>query len=171
LGSEITVDLLALGPPPAKPVQYRISGPDIDNLRHYARDLAGVVMQDNTRDISYDWMEPARVIRAKILANQAQKFGITPVDIATALNSVSVGNSVTAIRDDIYLIDIIARSQEDERGSIKTLKCLKIPVSDGRSIPLESVAVFSYELEQPVIWRPSRVPTITVEANVLDGVH
>ena len=170
--SDITVDLLALGPPTGKPVQYRINGQDVEMLRQLARDLAGRLAKNTLiRDISYDWMEPARVVRATLLGNQAQKLGVTPVDVATALNNVSSGNTITQIRDDIYLINLVARAEGDERQSLESLRRANITLSDGRSIPMESVVTFSYELEQPVIWRRSRVPTITVKANVAGAVQ
>ena len=42
---------------------------------------------------------------------------------------------------------------------------------DGRRIPLEQVATFSYETEPPLIWRRQRLPTVTVQAEVAPGLE
>jgi multidrug efflux pump subunit AcrB len=41
----------------------------------------------------------------------------------------------------------------------------------GQSVPLGAVATLRYEIEQPTIWRRSRIPTITLKASVLDTVQ
>ena len=33
-------------------------------------------------------------------------------------------------------------------------------------MPLAAVATFRYELEQPVVWRRNRIPTITIKAGI-----
>jgi multidrug efflux pump subunit AcrB len=75
------------------------------------------------------------------------------------------------LRDDIYLIDIVARAIPEERAKLETLRSLMISVSGGRSVPLEQVAKFSYELEPPLIWRRHRLPTVTVQAETALGVE
>jgi multidrug efflux pump len=91
---------------------------------------------------------------------------VTSEDIASALNGIVQGSPVTQIRDDIYLVDVISRAQNSERGSIETLQNLQLPTSKGKSVPLSAVVRFHYELEQPTIWRRSRLPTITLKASV-----
>jgi multidrug efflux pump subunit AcrB len=68
-------------------------------------------------------------------------------------------------------VDVISRAQSAERGSIDTLQNLQLPGSNGKSVPLSAVATFRYELEQPVIWRWARVPTVTIKAGVVGGIQ
>lgn len=91
---------------------------------------------------------------------------VTSQDIATALNGIVGGTTVTQVRDDIYLIDVVGRARESERQSIETLRDLQLPGASGNSVPLAAVANFRYEMEQPVVWRRSRLPTITVKAAI-----
>ena len=114
----------------------------------------------------FDWNEPARVIKIDVLQDKARQLGVSSVDIASALDNVVSGGTVTQLRDDIYLIDVIARAKESERGSIETLQTLQLPATNGQSVPLAAVAKFGYGLEQPKIWRRSRLPTITVQGAV-----
>ncbi|PPB82287.1 multidrug efflux pump subunit AcrB [Albidovulum inexpectatum] len=166
-GVDVFVKFLEIGPPVGRPVQYRISGPDIDVLRDRARDLAAVVATDpRLRDIVMDWNEPARVIRVDILHDRARQLGIATTDIANALYTIFDGATVTELRDATYLIDIRARGDEQSRGSIEALESLQLATGSGRAIPLRSVATFGYETEQPVINQRNRMPTITVKAAI-----
>ncbi|MBB5574832.1 efflux RND transporter permease subunit [Rhizobium paranaense] len=171
-GTDAFVKLLDIGPPVGKPVQYRISGPDIQKVRSIAQDFAGI-MGDNPllNGINFDWNEPARVIKVDVLQDKARQLGVSSEDIATTLNSIVEGSSSTQIRDDIYLIDVIGRAQTEERGSIETLQNLQLPASNGKAVPLSAVATFRYELEQPTIWRRARIPTITIKAGVTGDVQ
>jgi multidrug efflux pump subunit AcrB len=74
------------------------------------------------------------------------------------------------MRDDIYLIDVVARATEDERMSLATLRSLQVPLPNGRTVALGQFATFSYEQEYPLVWRRDRVPTLTVRADVAPGV-
>ena len=56
-------------------------------------------------------------------------------------------------------------------GSIETLQNLQLPGKNGQSVPLAAVATFHYELEQPVIWRRSRLPTITIRGSIVDATQ
>nr|WP_272950869.1 efflux RND transporter permease subunit [Agrobacterium vitis] len=166
-GTDAYVKLLDIGPPVGKPVQYRVSGPDIQKVRDYAGKLAAIVgTHPLLTNIAFNWYEPARVLKVDVLQDKARQLGVTSEDIAQTLNRVVEGSTVTKVRDDIYLIDVVSRAEKKDRGSVETLVDLQLPSSNGQSIPLSSVATFHYELEQPTIWRRDRTPTITIEAAV-----
>lgn len=170
VGTDTYVKFLELGPPVGRPVQYRISGPDIQKLRGIAQDFAGIMNADKRLGVvSYNWNEPGRVIRVDVMQDKARKLGISSKDIATTLNGVVGGIPITQVRDSIYLIDVIVRAQEHERDSIDTLQSLQIATGNGSSVPLAAIANFHYELEQPVVYRRSRIPTITVAAGINDN--
>ncbi|MCI0998877.1 efflux RND transporter permease subunit [Ochrobactrum soli] len=169
VGTDVYVKFLELGPPVGRPVQYRISGPDIQKLRGLAQDFAGILTADERLGVvNYNWNEPGRVIRVDVMQDKARKLGISSKDIATTLNGVVGGITITQVRDSIYLIDVVVRAQKHERDSIDTLQSLQIATGNGTSVPLASIANFRYELEQPVIYRRSRIPTITVAAGIID---
>ena len=166
-GTEAYVKLLDIGPPVGKPVQYRVSGPEVQTVRKLAQQVAGIVgSNENLSGLIFDWNEPARVVKIDVLQDKARQLGVTSEDVATTLNGIVAGSQVTQVRDDIYLVDVVSRAQNSERGSIETLQNLQLPASNGKSVPLSAVVRFHYELEQPTIWRRSRLPTITLKASV-----
>lgn len=77
------------------------------------------------------------------------------------------GVTITQVRDATYLVNVVVRSREAERSSLETLKNMQLPTGTGESIPLAAVANFDYALEQPTIWRRSRIPTLTVRAGLV----
>jgi multidrug efflux pump subunit AcrB len=85
------------------------------------------------------------------------------------LNTVVSGNTVTQVRDDIYLINVVARATDEQRVSLTTLRNVQVPLPNGRTAPLSQIATFEYGLDYPVVWRRDRVPTLTVQANVSPG--
>jgi multidrug efflux pump subunit AcrB len=166
-GVDNFIKLLEIGPPVGRPVQYRLSGPDIDVTRDIARDLAALVATDDRlTSIVMNWNEPARVITVNILQDQARQLGITASDIATSLYAIYDGTRITELRDADYLIDILARGDASARQSVEALSNLQISTTDGTIIPLRAVATFEYGTEQPVIHQRDRRPTITVAAAI-----
>jgi multidrug efflux pump subunit AcrB len=171
-GTDAYVKLLEIGPPVGRPVQYRVSGPDVQTVRNLAQKAAGLTAADpNLAEPALDWNEPARVVKIDVLQDKARQLGVSSQDIASALNTVVTGANITQVRDDIYLINVVDRANAAERGSIDTLRSLQLPGANGQSVPLAAVAKFRYGLEQPEIWRRNRLPTITVQAALRGAVQ
>jgi len=104
---------LELGPPVGWPLQYRISGPDKDEVRRLALEFANVVGTDpRARHVHFDWMEPARQLRIKINQDQARQLGVSSTSIASVLNAAISGTVVTQVRDDIYLVNAVVRATD-----------------------------------------------------------
>ncbi len=167
VGISSLVQPLEMGPPVGRPIQYRISGPNIEQVREYAMQVAGLL--DGNPDIGdmiYDWNEPGRVLKIDVAQDKARQLGLSSQDVAQTMNSVVTGANVTQVRDSIYLINVVGRSEEGERSSPETLENLQITTPRGTSIPLRAFATVSYELEQPLVWRRDRKPTITLKASV-----
>jgi multidrug efflux pump subunit AcrB len=162
---------LELGPPVGWPVQYRVSGPDPEAVRAIALKLAqGVGANTDTRRINFDWMEPQRQVRIEVDQDQLRRLGISSATLATVLNTKVTGQVVTQVRDDIYLINVVMRATDEERVSLDALRTLQVPVAGGRTVALSQFATFSFAQELPQIWRRNRVPTLTVQMDVREGV-
>ena len=166
------VQALEMGPPVGRPIQYRLSGKDVDMVRKHAIDLAAELDKNShIGEIIFDWNEPGKVLRVDIAQDKARQFGLSSEDVASLMNGIVSGSTVTQVDDDIYLINVIGRAVDSERGSTKTLQNLQIVTPSGTSIPLLAFATVRYELEQPLVWRRDRKPTITVKAAVRDEIQ
>ena len=166
------VSPLELGPPVGWPLKFRISGPDPMKVREIAQNFASLLGKTpNARNINFDWNEPSKVVRVQVDQDRARALGINSQALGQTINSVLSGTTVTQLRDDIYLIDIVARAAPDERAKLETLRSLMINVPGGRSVPLEQVAKLSYGIEPPLVWRRHRLPTVTVQADTAPGLE
>jgi multidrug efflux pump subunit AcrB len=171
-GVDVLVQPLSLGPPVGRPVQYRLSGPDLISLQAQAMKLAGIVGSNAHLDPpTFDWNEPGRVLRVDIAQDRARQLGLSSSDVAGMLNGLVGGSTITQVRDSIYLIDVVGRAEAGERNSLETLQNLQIPVQGGAIVPLLSFASIRYATEQPIVWRRDRLPTITVRATLHDDVQ
>ncbi len=172
IGTDAFVHLLDIGPPVGRPVQYRVSGPDLQTVRSLSQGLATKVGDNaNVESLVYDWNEPGRVIKVDMMQDKAAQLGITSEAIAGTLNGIVGGSNFTEIRDNIYLVNVVGRAMVSERTSIETLQNLQIASKNGKFVPLAAIATFRYEIEQPAVWRRGRLPTITIKASIDKSVQ
>ncbi len=172
VGIGTNVQSLEMGPPVGRPIQYRVSGKDIDQVRKHAIELATLLDQnEHIGEMIYDWNEPGKVLRVEIAQDKARQLGLSSEDVANVMNSIVSGVPITQVNDNIYLVDVVARAEDSERGSPDTLQNLQILTPSGTSIPLLSFATVRYELEQPLVWRRDRKPTITIKSSVTGDIQ
>ncbi len=147
-------------------------GPDIPDVRRVAEQVAERIRANSkSRIVNFDWNERSKSIQIQIDQDKARQLGLTSEQVAQSLNSALTGRTLTQLRDDIYLIDVIGRAQARDRGDLQSLRDLEINLPDGNSVPLEQIATFRYGLEESIIWRRERLPTITVQATIVPGVQ
>jgi multidrug efflux pump len=161
------ISRLENGPPVGFPVQFRVSGENAANVRKIAEQVARVMRADpDASQVQFDWEEPSKVIRVAIDQNKARVLGLSSQDLALFLNNSLSGFSVTYFRERDKQIEVVLRGAADERARMSFLKDLAIPTRGGRAVPITQIADIGYELEDGVIWRRDRLPTITVRADV-----
>ncbi len=161
------ISRLENGPPVGFPVQFRVSGDDIAVVRGIAQRVAEVMRADpETASVQFDWDEPSKVIKVLIDQNKARVLGISSQELATFLNNSLSGYSVTYFRERDRQIEVLLRGAADERARMSFLKDLAIPSRNGRAVPITQIAQIRYELEDGIVWRRNRLPTITVRSDV-----
>lgn len=166
----IRISPLELGPPVGWPLKFRVSGDEPAKVRALARNFGEVISQSpDVQNINFDWGEMSKAVKIDIDQDRARAVGLTSQQIASSINAVLSGTTVTQIRDHTYLIDVVARALPDERASLDTLRSLQLGAPNGASVPLSQIASVSYDLEQPLVWRRQRQPTVTVQADVPAG--
>jgi multidrug efflux pump subunit AcrB len=161
---------LELGPAVGWPVQYRVNGPDIGAVRDVALKVSQILAADPLiKQFAFDWMEPAREVRMRVDQDEARRLGLSSQALSGILATVLSGAPVTQVRDDIYLVDVVVRSRDEERLTLDTLRSLQVNTPSGRSVPLSQFVTLEYVQDYPLIWRRDRVTTLTVEADVVPG--
>jgi multidrug efflux pump len=167
----VRITPLELGPPVGWQVQYRVSGTDPYKVRELSDKLAGIMgASPDVQNINFNWMDPIRKLRMRVNQDEARQLGLSSAAVAQLINAAVTGINATQVRDSIYLIDVVVRAEATERMSLETVRTLKIPLPNGRSVPLSELARVEYAQDLPLIWRRDRLPTLTVQAQPRDGV-
>lgn len=163
------VSRLENGPPVGYPVQFRVSGEHIDEVRALARKVADKVRENpHVVNVHLDWEEPSKVVRLNIDQDRARALGVSTADLSRFLQSSLSGSTVSQYREDNELIDILLRGTPREREELALLPSLAVPTDSGRSVPLSQVATLEYGFEEGIIWHRNRLPTVTVRADIYD---
>jgi multidrug efflux pump len=166
------VSRLENGPPVGFPVQFRVSGDDVARVRAIASDVRAVV--EKSPDIvnaQFDWDEPSKVIRLVVDQQKARVMGVSSQELAQFLNNAVSGVTVTQYRERDDLIDVVLRGAPQERAQLSLLRDLAIPSRNGKAVPITQIVSIDYALEEGVVWRRDRLPTITVRADVRAGAQ
>jgi multidrug efflux pump subunit AcrB len=168
----VRVTRLELGPPVGYPVQFRIVGPDAQQVRSIAREVEQVVRANpQTRDVQLDWNEPVRNLRIALDQDKVRALGLSASEVALATQSLMQGAPLGQMREGEELVDIVGRAVRRERLDIDTLRNVSLYTRQGDVVPLAQVATVKSEQEEPVLWRRNRDMAITVRADVVDGAQ
>lgn len=163
---------LELGPPVGWPVQYRVSGPEPEQVRAIAFQVAEVLgAEPRARNVNYNWIEPARTVRVQVDQDKARLLGLSSQALSEAVNAAMSGITATQMRSGIYLVDVLVRASPEQRMSPATIRTLQVPLPNGQTVPLSQIASIEYGLEYPIVWRRDRRPTVTVQADVAPGAQ
>ncbi|AWL17580.1 efflux RND transporter permease subunit [Acinetobacter nosocomialis] len=161
------VSLLENGPPVGYPLQYRVSGEDLNLVRKEAQQVAKVIGENpNTTNVHLDWGEPSKIIAIQIDQDRARQMGVSSVDLANFLNASITGSAIEQYREKRELIEIRLRGDQAERVEVASLASLAVPTANGTTVPLAQIAKIEYKFEDGLIWHRNRLPTITVRADI-----
>jgi multidrug efflux pump len=161
------VTRLENGPPVGYPVQFRITGEHIDEVRALARKVAAKVRENpHVVNVHLDWEEPSKVVYLNVDQDRARALGVTTADLSRFLQSQLTGSSVSQYREDDELIEILLRGTEQERHELGGLASLSIPTENGSSVALSQVATLEYGFEEGIIWHRNRLPNVTIRADI-----
>ncbi|MDC4680421.1 efflux RND transporter permease subunit [Acinetobacter baumannii] len=161
------VSLLENGPPVGYPLQYRVSGEDLNLVRKEAQQVARVISENpNTTNVHLDWGEPSKIISIQIDQDRARQMGVSSLDLANFLNASITGSTIEQYREKRELIEIRLRGDKAERVEVASLVSLAVPTANGTTVPLAQIAKIEYKFEDGLIWHRNRLPTITVRADI-----
>ncbi|MGL6162702.1 efflux RND transporter permease subunit [Microbulbifer sp.] len=161
------VSRLENGPPVGYPVQFRVSGEHIPEVRELARAVAEKVRANPAvSNVHLDWEEPSKSVRLNIDQDRARTLGVNSAALSRALQSSLSGITVGQYREYNELIDVEVRGDERERRALGLLGNLAVQTDSGNSVPLNQVATLEYGFEEGVIWHRNRLPTVTVRADI-----
>ena len=166
------VKLLPNGPPVPYPVQFRVTGTEVEKVRFFADQVKEIMRRNpNTRGVNDNWNESVKVVRIDLDQNKLRALGITSHTVMRAANTILSGSTIGQFRDDEKLIDIVLRQPVEERATITALSNASIPTASGKAVPMSQLGTLQFVWEPGVVWREGREWAITVQSDVIDGIQ
>lgn len=160
------------GPPVGFPVQFRVSGTNIQQIRDISHQIADIMRANNNLiNVQLGWEEPSKVIHIQVDQAKARMLGASSVDVANVVNGAMDELYITEFREENETIELVARGTELERTRLSHLPDLMINTPTGMNVPLSQIATISSDFEEGVIWRRNREPSITVRANLKGNIQ
>jgi multidrug efflux pump len=170
--ARVRVTGLLFGPPVPYPVAFRVSGPDVGQLRAFAAEMARIVRANpSARDVNLDWGERAPTVRLQLDQERLRLLGLDPSSVARQVGALVSGVTVSQVRAGDRTVDVVVRAPDTERRGLAGLDNLTVMTADGRPVSLAGVARLVPEFEEPILLRRDRTPTITVRADIVHGVQ
>jgi multidrug efflux pump subunit AcrB len=166
------VKLLPNGPPVPYPVQFRVTGYEVDKVRAIADQVKEVMRANpNAVGVNDNWNESVKVLRLDLDQDKLRALGLSSQTVMRAANTVLTGTTIGQYREDNKLIDVVIRQPVEERSTITALNEASLQTPSGRAIPLSQVARVQFVWEPGVVWREGREWAITVQSDVVDGIQ
>lgn len=168
----VRVVRLENGPPIGYPVQFRVMGEDLTRLRTISEQVATMMRaNEHLQNVNFDWNEKIKSVRVVVNQDRARQLGTSSQEISQALQGWLNGVALTQYREGDQLIDVVWRGKAGEARSLDHLPDLDIPLAGGRHVPLAQLAKLVPVLEEGMIWRRNRLPTMTVRADMSDSTQ
>ncbi|HEX5341425.1 MAG TPA: efflux RND transporter permease subunit [Duganella sp.] len=166
------VKLLPNGPPVPYPVQFRVTGTEVDKVRAIADQVKDIMRANpNTIGVNDNWNESIKVLRLDLDQDKMRALGVTSQTVMRAANTILSGTAIGQFREGIKLIDIQIRQPIEERNTIAVLNDTNIPTASGKSVPISQLARAHFVWEPGVVWREGRDWAITVQSDVADNIQ
>jgi multidrug efflux pump subunit AcrB len=170
--ARVRVTQIVFGPPSPFPVAFRVMGPEPEKLRDIAAKVRAVMQAaPQMRTVNTDWGERVPVLHFSLDQDRLQTIGLTSTDVAQQLQFLLSGIPVTEVREDIRSVDVIARSVGTARLDPSRIADFTLVGSAGQRIPLSQIGTVEIRMEDPILRRRDRTPTITVRGDIAEGLQ
>ena len=150
-------------------VAVKIFGPDLDTLRNTADDLAlemakipGVV------DLQVEPQVRVPQVRVRIDRESAARHGLTPAEVAEALETAFQGRTVSQVLEGQRTFDLVVWFDPSARNDVEAIRSTRMSTPSGARVALGSVAEVVESDGPNTINRENVLRRIVVQANVAD---
>ncbi|OEC36222.1 Multidrug efflux pump subunit AcrB [Pseudomonas cuatrocienegasensis] len=170
--AQVRVSQLVFGPYSPYPVAYRVTGPNPDTLRDIAAEVQQVLdASPLMRTVNSDWGTRVPALHFNLQQDRLQAVGLTSSAVAQQLQFLLSGVPITAVREDIRTVQVMARAAGDIRFDPTRVMDFTLAGADGQRIPLSQIGTVEVRMEEPIMrWR-DRMPTITVRGDIAEGLQ
>lgn len=170
--ARVRVTQLVFGPYSPFPVAWRVSGPDVEQVHDIADKVKAVLLASPMmRTVNTDWGSRVPVLHFTLDQNRLQATGLTSSAVAGQLQFLLSGVPVTSVREDIRSVDVVARAAGDIRLDPAKIEGFTLVGNAGQRVPLSQIGRIEVGMEDPILRRRDRTPTITVRGDIADNLQ
>ncbi|HCW3118352.1 TPA: efflux RND transporter permease subunit [Enterobacter roggenkampii] len=170
--ARVRVTQLVFGPYSPFPVAWRVSGPDVKQVQDIAERVKAVLQASPMmRTVNTDWGSRVPVLHFTLDQNRLQATGLTSSAVAGQLQFLLSGVPVTSVREDIRSVDVVARAGGDIRLDPAKIEGFTLVGNAGQRVPLSQIGKIEVGMEDPILRRRDRTPTITVRGDIADNLQ
>lgn len=170
--ARVRVTQLVFGPYSPFPVAWRVSGPDVEQV-HDIADRVKAMLQASPmmRTVNTDWGSRVPVLHFTLDQNRLQATGLTSSAVADQLQFLLSGVPVTSVREDIRSVEVIGRAAGDIRLDPAKIEGFTLVGNAGQRVPLSQIGKIEIGMEDPILRRRDRTPTITVRGDIANNLQ
>lgn len=170
--ARVRVTQLVFGPYSPFPVAWRVSGPNVKQVQDIAERVKAVLQASPMmRTVNTDWGSRVPVLHFTLDQNRLQATGLTSSAVAGQLQFLLSGVPVTSVREDIRSVDVVARAAGDIRLDPAKIEGFTLVGNAGQRVPLSQIGKIEVGMEDPILRRRDRTPTITVRGDIADNLQ
>lgn len=170
--ARVRVTQIVFGPPSPFPVAYRVVGLDPDRLREIAAEVEAVLhASPMMRTVNTDWGPRVPTLHFTLDQDRLQAVGLSSSAVALQLQFLLSGAPLTEVREDIRSVQVVGRSAGGARLDPEKIAGFTLVGSAGQRIPLSQVGKVEVRMEDPILRRRDRTPTITVRGDIAEGLQ
>ena len=170
--ARVRVTQIVFGPPSPFPVAYRVMGPDLDKLREISAEVEAVLQASPMmRTVNTDWGPRVPTLHFTLDQDRLSAVGLSSSSVALQLQFLLSGAPLTEVREDIRSVQVVGRAAGDVRLDPAKISGLSLVGSSGQRIPLSQVGKADVRMEDPILRRRDRTPTITVRGDIAEGLQ
>ncbi|MEY8646853.1 efflux RND transporter permease subunit [Klebsiella pasteurii] len=170
--ARVRVTQLVFGPYSPYPVAYRVMGPDPTTLREIADKVEKVMhASPMMRTVNTDWGPRVPALHFTLNQDRLQAVGLTSNAAAQQLQFLLSGIPITSVREDIRSVQVMGRAAGDIRLDPAKIAGFTLVGAAGQRIPLSQIGEVEVQMEEPVMRRRDRIPTITVRGDIAENLQ
>ncbi|CAI2790403.1 Swarming motility protein SwrC [Serratia grimesii] len=170
--ARVRVTQLVFGPYSPFPVAYRVIGPNADKLREITGQIEAVLQASPMmRTVNADWGPRVPTLHFSLDQDRLQAVGLTSNSVAQQLQFLLSGVPITTVREDIRAVQVVGRAAGDIRRDPAKIEGFTLVGSAGQRIPLSQVGEVDVRMEDPILRRRDRTPTMTVRGDIAEGLQ
>jgi len=170
--ARVRVTQIVFGPPSPFPVAYRVMGPNPDKLREIAAEVEAVLQASPMmRTVNTDWGSRVPTLHFTLDQDRLTAVGLSSSSVAQQMQFLLSGAPLTEVREDIRSVQVMGRAAGDVRLDPAKISGLSLVGSSGQRIPLSQVGKVDVRMEDPILRRRDRTPTITVQGDIAEGLQ